>query len=303
MNDQAIDFNNLYRQIDIEKCSHLRNVINTSKDKDEMRDSLRLLLENQPLLNFCFGPGDILWRGRICPDENGCLDEKGRSHTDQLFCPPIEYAKTAGRLNNPYDPMLYLSFRKFAVLAEIDAHPNDYVHLVAYGLKKHKQIRSSVVGELVRFYRSGISLLSGLGSTIDKILNEKFEYDNATNILYVDALSASILNMDREVAKKEEYFRSRILSDLIFSRVDVVKSLIYPSVASGDCINIAIKPNIARENLKIVRSEIVQVIDKFDFGFYRFRKIKDCIDINPDDTFCWGEAVSNRHGTLLNMDI
>lgn len=302
MNEQNIDLNAMHQQMDIEKCRHFRNVIDTSKDEHEIRDSLRLLLENQPLLNHNFGSGDTLWRGRVCPDENGCLDEKGRSHIDQLFCPPIEHATTAGRLNNPYDPILYLSFRKFAVFAEINAQPNDYVHLVAYSLKKRSQIRTSVVGELVRVYRSGVSFIPGLSSKIHSILNEKFEYENGINILYFDALLASILH-DREAATKEQYIRSRILSDFIFSRVDVVKSLIYPSVASEDCINIAIKPSIARENLKIVRSEIVQVLDKFDFGFYKFRKIKDCIDINPDGTFCWEEAISNKHATLLNMDI
>lgn len=87
---------------------------------------------------------------------------------------------------------------------------------------------------------------------------------------------------------------SRILGDLLFSKVEEVKSLFYPSVIQEGGMNLAINPCIADNSLELDYSAVIYIKNKFKFGMYDINKIKDCIAIGMDHLFIWQESESDR---------
>ena len=284
--------NKTYQQISIARCRDIVNVIDSSKDENEIKYNFSYLLDKQPFLNFHFGRGSIFWRGRKCDIADGFLN------VSELSYPPAHLAKV-NRLNNQNQPMLYLASRRFTAFSEINANPGDYVHIIGYKIQKDKSLRIGLIGDLFNVYRTGMSMLtSEVGKYLNDVLNS-FEYEIGKSIVYVDAYLSSILRNPN--AKSNDYLHTRILGELLFNKVTEVKSIFYPSVAQEGGMNLAMLPEVADDVLEVVSSSIVVVKDRWEFGMYDFIPIKDCIEITSNGSFLWELATNPRGYILFNQ--
>jgi hypothetical protein len=117
-------------------------------------------------INFEFWSDAPLWRSRKAPTSDGY------SHQAELHLPPAQLS-SAGRLNDPGAPVLYLSLNQFSTFAEVDAKLGDYVHIAGYRIKAERKIRCAVVGEVFSVHRSARATTSDMLTTeINRLLTK-----------------------------------------------------------------------------------------------------------------------------------
>lgn len=286
-----------YSQMPIDKCQKIIEEICKTDEPDKIRRGFFELLREQPVLNFNYYPGQIFWRGRKF--ESGDL----HVHVKDLFCPPLDKTKTPGRLNNLQSSLLYTTTKKSTAYAEIHAESGDYVYLVGYKMKGDKTIKVKLIGEFFHIYRTGLSLINpSLGHDLHRFMNKSLNYDIWKSIVFVDAFFASVLRDENE--RTNGYLRTRILYELISSKVQEVPGIFYPSVAQTGGMNFAISSSIAEDVFEVHHAALMCIKKKFHFGFYDAYKMHDCIRIENDGSLvlsrsdgnrCWKVVEGQRH--------
>lgn len=279
-----------FQQMPIKQCQAIIAEILSLKDIAEIRDRFSLLLQAQPLLNYNFGPGSIFWRGRKCDN----LD--GWKNVSDVWYPQPGVAK-AGRLNNPYEPLLYLSSRRFTVFSEVRAKPADVIHILGCRIKEGKNIRIGLIGDLFHVYRTGLSMISSeVGRLLNNTLNS-FDYEVGRSIVYVDAFLASVLRDPG--ASPNAYLFTRILGDLLLKKVIEVKSLFYPSIVQEGGMNLAVGSSVADDTIEVVTSSLVKIEEELGYGMYQYSHVRNCTAIDTDGNFRWEDAGHQRGWLIL----
>jgi len=263
----------------LQKLSHS---ILASTTAFEIEKGLRIVLEYYGIINYMLGYAFPFWRARRC------TSAEGFKNINELSYPPRELTK-AGRLNEPRAPLLYLSMKPLTTLEEIGASESDYVHHIGYKLIGKSKLRCGILGEITHVARSGRALTDeDLGNHLNRILNNT-EYEAGKSFVFTDAFLSSILQ-DKN-ASKTNYVHSRTLAKLIFEKHSEFDAIVYPSVALGSAMNLAIKPDSAERLLKIAGTSVIHIRKKYDYGIYDFELLRNAKgheqngDIRWDDNF------------------
>lgn len=259
---------------DLQRCARL---ILSELEPRHIEAQLRWLLQYYEVLNYKLGYGWLLWRARKCDASSGYQNLKDLSY------PPYSLVK-AGRLNNPGAPVLYATFNVFTALAEVEALEGDYVHIIGY--KMIRSIRSCFIGEYINVHRSGRALTSEqIGADLNRILN-KMPPEEGRSFVFTDAFLSSILR-DTKAASKN-YLHSRILGTLLLQKQPEFEAMHYPSVAMERAMNVAIKPKIADQMLKVTGTCVIKVNKKYDYGIFDFSIVRNAKAPFHDDLIRWG---------------
>lgn len=229
-------------------------------------------------INFEFGYDAPLWRSRQAPDADGY-----RHHRD-LHLPPTSLTP-AGRLNDPGEPVLYLSLNQFSTFAEVAAKPGDHIHIAAYRIKTPQKIRCAVVGEVYSVHRSARATTSDLlTEQINRLLCNS-DYRAARSWVYMDAFVADLLsNLN---AAQDNYEASRSIARRIFGQNPNVDAIWYPGIALRNGVNFALKPEAAHRLLEMQFAHVVRVERVFEFGIYDFTVVRQSGGVEADGAFNW----------------
>ncbi|WP_133407862.1 RES domain-containing protein [Parashewanella tropica] len=236
-----------------------------SSDPTYVENSLRHVLDFYDLVNYELSYDRTYWRARKCDHESGF------KNISELGCPP-KHLVSAGRLNEPNSPMLYVSPNQFSVLEEIGAEVNDYIHMIAYRQNQEQKLRCGIVGEITQVQRWGTGLISDATSEqINRVLNE-MTHEVAKSFVFADAFLSSILKDPN--AKNSNYLHSRVLSKILLEKNEFIDAIVYPSVALESARNFAIKPDVANKKLSIASNFVLRINKKYKYGMYDFEVIK-----------------------------
>ena len=260
-----------------ELCKDILNCI----DPDSVESKLRHLLDFYDVLNYEMSYDRSYWRARKC---SGRL---GYDNTNELGAPPAKITK-AGRMNEPEQPMLYLSTNHFSILEEIGSKAGDIVHIIAYEQKLESKLRCAIVGEITNVHRWGRAQSSDhLGSYLNRIMNE-MNFDVGRSYIYTDAFLSSL--MRDKTASCKDYLYSRKLSKLIFEKHPSIDSIVYPGIALEGSMNFAVKPNTASKKFNIASNFVIRVNKRYKYGVFDFEIIKKAKGQHLDGTIVWQDS-------------
>jgi hypothetical protein len=243
-------------------------------DPNVVYQKLSLLLAHYDVINWQLQYDWLIWRARKCGTD-------GFDSINDLIYPPPHLITRAGRLNNPHEPMLYGVFNKNTALEEVGAEEGDYIHLIAFRLKKNRRIKCCVIGEIDRVHRSGRTMLSEeLGAQLRRIIQEELSYKAAMSFIFVDAFLSSLLRDPS--ASDNDYLHSRTVRRLLFEKQPTLEAICYSSVKLEGAVNIAIRPEIADARLDLSGTSVIRIERKFDYGLFDFSLVRNATDVGHD---------------------
>lgn len=176
-------------------------------------------------------------------------------------------------MNNPLEPVLYVSLSNVSALAEVKAEEGDHVHLIGYRIRNSEKIRCGIVGEIFNVHRSGTAKFSEqLGKRLNNVLNA-MPSEKAKSFVFLDAFLSSILRDG--AASVNDYLYSRTVTQLLFEKIPAVQAIWYSGVAQENAINLAIKPEVADKLFEVVGTTVVRINKIYDFGVYDFSIVRN----------------------------
>jgi hypothetical protein len=68
---------------------------------------------------------------------------------------------------------------------------------------------------------------------------------------------------------------SRTLTKLLFEKYPSIEAIHYPSVAREGSMNLAIKPAVADEALRVFGTSVMYIDKQYDYALYDYRVVRD----------------------------
>lgn len=190
----GVTYRNSYNQMPLGECRKVIDCIKKSTDPNTIKEGFSLLLKEQPILNFNWGPGQEFWRCR--KSDNGII----YTNSKDFYCPSPEKIKAPGRLNGVGVPLLYMSTKRTTAYSELRAQPGDILYTICYKIREEKTVRIRLIGELFHVYRTGLSMINpSVAGIVHELMNNSFAYDIWKSILFVDAF---LMTVFREKMRK-----------------------------------------------------------------------------------------------------
>lgn len=216
-----------------------------------------LTLETLPCCNVCTNvipKGTILYRLRKI--EGG----KVFNSIIDLSYPPSQIVKVRGRFNDKHESILYVSLDELTTFFEVKAKEGEEYALIQYEVANDDGIQVSLIGmgEI-----PGLEGLNDVGKINQKLI-EQFLYTEFT----------------KDVGIGSEYLY-RISTMLAKNFLDIpnCEGYLYPSVAFGRLLNIAIRPSAADSKIKIIGVKNIRINHIFDNGEVKGDIISESIGI------------------------
>ncbi len=219
--------------ISLDQCEKLIEEALDSTTQDGFQRAVSPLLDEYEILSVEIERSATHWRARTI--------EKDRfNFLDQIDYPSANLVTKPGRLNGIGDPCFYVSSTIETAVAEVVPEEGQLVQVAGFRLAPDEALRLICLGEYQNVYKRGYMAFNGTdpGGTIGKIVRQ-LSLEKLQIHLCIDNFLAHII-FDKE-ARNSNYFHSRALRDLLFSRVNA-HGIAYPSVRDLGGVNFAVKP-------------------------------------------------------------
>ena len=275
----------------LDYCDTVFSKALAAEGESEFFHHIQALAPFYKILSVEVGRGKVYWRARKIAD-------KPFNKVDDVIYPPAKNTNQ-GRLNDKYEPCLYVSKNMETALLEIDAEEGSLIQLAGFRVKLGHGIRLALIGEIANVQKTGYIRFSGSNpaGTVSKIIND-MPLKDALRAIYIDKFYSQVL-ADLN-ARNENYFRSRALGKFIHSQIPA-EGIAFPSIKDQGGYNLAINPSIYDENMHNVSCLIVKIIRKRSYGILEYEIIKSAKKINSDNQFCWNSSQVPYNMGLYNM--
>jgi hypothetical protein len=251
-------------------------------DQESVRKKLKDLLEFYGVINFklILPENTQVFRARKCT-------ENGFDSINQMGCPPANLTK-AGRLNEPENPILYVSLNMWAAFDEIGINKDDYVQVISYKYKEGNSPRVAYIGDVKDVYRWGSSkhgreltefILSNFAAYI-KRGDCSFE-----SYIFTDSFLSSLLT-DKS-AKEKEYIHTNAMARFIFEKNPSIHGICYQGIESSGALNLAFSENSYSDYLEVNNTMVLKVSECYGFGLYEDKILKKSKSIEGNGKILW----------------
>jgi hypothetical protein len=251
-------------------------------DKRAVEEKLRFVLQYYNVINFnCTKKNGLFFRARKL-ESNDSYD-----HIRELGAPPIHLTR-ANRLNAALDPVYYLAHNMLCAFDEIRTNVGDRVQVIVYEPNEKILPRFAIIGEKKNVFRRGHSKYSEeIGNYITKTLHSLFEKDPVAfqSYIYLDSFLSDLLN-DKEEGEID-YIHTQSLLRILQRKHPDINGFMYDGVASDGAINIAMDIDIAEAFLKPIYAITLSILDKYDYGLYKYKIDKKSQIILENGEIIW----------------
>lgn len=217
-----------------------------------------------------------------------CADEHDFVRVDQASYPGRYLVARGlvkvGRCNKASMPVLYASSSALTAVAEINVPVGGYARLLAFSFAEHRPL--GLVGELSYVHESGGS--RSLHGAVEAVRREfEFKSENGLGNLLIDTFFSQALRKDKQdPAELASHYRltSSISTVLLDPFID---GLMYPSVKKFGGWNLAIKPRIFDQRMRVLSASVVRVKRELGFGLIELETVMESTAFRPDRTIGW----------------
>ena len=267
--------------------------IQASTDINVARSLCARLLDQHPSLTVEATSRHLMWRARRCGSAEGFAS------IFDLVAPPPEQT-SVGRLNHHGKPVLYVANSPETALAECDASPGEYFHMVGFIVPGTSRMRAAIVGEQYHSYRTGYMKHFGIDPQQTVFQNvRQLGIDRGKNVFFTDSLLADILTDDD--AKHRSYVSTRALADNILHKNPACQGIYFPSIKHELGTNMAFHLGSGCVLLKAVTSHVVRVDKRFRNGFFDCCTVKTVEHIEEDGCLFKSTRVSRSDVKLFGV--
>jgi hypothetical protein len=268
----------------LDQCDNTFDVIRSAESDDILTNALRSLFAEYPLLEFDLARSSVFWRGQRC-------DSCGYTNVSRLSYPPAAIARQ-GRLNDEGAPCLYAAQKVATVLAELEAQPGEYIHVIGFKIRPSETIRVFTIGDLFHVHKTGYMRTFGAdpGGAISRTINS-YDFEKAKALLYIDAFLGALL-ADGD-AKTTHYLKTRRLAVIAYQHSQAL-GMFYPSVQDHVGMNFAMLPHAYDTKTNVICSQIIRISKRHLFGFYDSEVCLEATSIDGGGNFCWRKPESQK---------
>lgn len=256
----------------IDKFSNISN----KNDIDTCRTELFAYMKGCPF--WTIKATDLrLYRAQKFTSETFC------TNVSRLSYPPQEYAKTLGRANRAFAPVLYVGQDGRTAIFESHFKAGDFFAIAEFKIRKGEYLNLQHVG----MFRSASETLKSLAGAIPKKLSSDLKLNaiGCRNVKTIHELLGKEFLRDVPEGQESEYFRSVAIAEFLLAYQDA-DGVIYPSKKSPNDFNIAIKPNSADIKLEIDQVHGFQATEIQD-GNVVFRHVAASKSIDASGQIDW----------------
>jgi RES domain-containing protein len=178
--------------------------------------------------------------------------------------------KEYGRCNTKENSAYYAALDIETALLECNAEEGELYQVLELTPKKDIQLNTVIVGWLDYFRRHNAPppLLTALHNNQAEAvieLIEKTTSEEATKQILFDAF---ITDQFRKIVSNDEEYRTTALYSSLLLETDRFEQILYPSVANYGGWNVAIRPDLVTERLKISSVHLIRVDKVLGYGMY-----------------------------------
>lgn len=255
----------------------LNELINEFKKKDPNKTSVEEFVKDFASMINYFGfptfevPATIkIHRVRINQTEKDFISLK------ELWCPPIELIKKAGRCNDKGDQILYMSGGSDTALRELnppigaivtclECEVIEKIQAIDIGVLKNNQ-REKYLQQYAVMHEIGIK-------NFYKNNKKLIDLDTKLKEYLVEEFTKSV-----DVGN-EHLYKKTISITKNFLLFPTIEAIMYPSIKSNLLnINYAIPMHFAEKKLKPTRIDVIRIAEHEDKKTIRFELIKGCYE-------------------------
>lgn len=251
-------------------------------DQALVEEKLTFLLDYYSVINFtAIKKNGLFFRARKLEST------ESYDHVKELGAPPVELTQV-NRLNKALDPVYYLTQNMLCAFDEINATVGDRIQVIVYEPNENISPRFAVIGEKKNVFRRGVSKYSEeISKYITETLLSLFKQDQVAfqSYIYVDSFLSGLLNYEN--SSKSNYIHTQSLLRILQKKCPDINGFMYDGVASDGAINIALDVDIAKSFLKPIYTITLNILDKYDYGLYRYEIIKKSRVILNDGQILW----------------
>lgn len=256
--------------------------IRLDRNPQEVRRKIEYLLNFYSVINFSMNPSPdlLLFRARLS-------NEDGFPNISDIGIPPA-HKVTAGRLNEPRKPALYVSKTIATIFDEVNVASGCYVQVAAYKPKGTDGPRVAIIGDIKNVFRWGSSKhLPLLTEYFKKTIRELASIHESALLSYIftDSFLSDLLT--DEAAKEAGYIHTQSLAELLYQKHPNLDGICYEGVSSDGGWNLAIRPTSAERLLEIETVWLFKINHYYGYGLYDHTLIKSAKNISKDGTIIW----------------
>lgn len=239
------------------------------------------LVDAHPVLSVDWGPQSLYRRARRI-DSDGQI----RSVRDVIWPPE----PSAGRLNPKGQPIMYVSYQRETALTETGVGAGR-VAVATFKIRQERSCRIAPIGELYQIQRTGRGRLIHNAEFMLGMMNA-CPLEQARSLVMTDAfLFHQLCN------QSDDYARSHLVADAIFSSGEAIDAIGYPSMRSVGGLNFAVRTDRFWQDWGLVAVSLENA-DHLGFGYYKSCNRRCVNGVTNAGDFVWCDE-SHEDGELI----
>ena len=240
---------------------------------------------------------NYLMTGLVLPGHEGANSNGGIYRARRITGKPFQFVKDLGfrppkdcndygRCHSPGKPAFYGSLNLMAMLAEVRAEKGDLYQVIEANFLPGNNLRITEIGQITHYIRWGHTVFHNSENKrfLDEILHGR---DNPSERqkywMLMDAFISECF-WSRDYDARLYRITSAVCNLLFEGGSDII---VYPSVAFGGGLNVAIKPEVFSKNMETKNCALMRVTENLGFNIYSFIIEKECEKIDKGQ-FIWG---------------
>ncbi len=238
---------------------------------------------------------NYMMTGLVFPGNEGASDRGGIFRARKVSGKPFRFVKELGvrepkdcndygRCHSPGKPVFYGSLNLMAMLAEVRAAKGDLYQVIETSFTPRNKVRITEIGQITHYIRWGHTFFRGEETKkfLENLLTGREKPTERQKYLMIMDAFISECFWSRDYDARLYRITSAVCSLLFDGGSDMI---IYPSVAFGGGVNVAIKPNIYRENMITQKCALMLITENLGFNIYSFEIKKECEKIEKGQFF------------------
>ncbi|HAS8250600.1 TPA: RES domain-containing protein [Vibrio vulnificus] len=185
------------------------------------------------------------------------------------------------RMNNTSFRVLYTSLNEFTAMAETrlnESYIDKFFQLTRF--KVERELKVFRLGLFSELYLNSPRDSEFVKSQMKRLLGSENHDSALRGFAALECAIADILYDQGE----DYHILSSIMADAIFSEIEEVEAILYPSLQNRYGLNLAIKKEVS-DSLEISFTCLNKLVKVYENGFYKYHTLAKCTEFNDDKNF------------------
>ncbi len=184
-----------------------------------------------------------------------------------------------GRMNNHSLNVMYTSYHEYTAIAECRLKENEHFQLTRF--ESGQPIKYFELGLFAKLYFTTPRDSQEFKHQVEQLFGEGNYSDSA--VRGFAALESALIDGLYSINENSDmsYMVSSVIADSIFSEVEDIDAIMFPSLQQRFGVNIAFR-ELTADNLDVCYTCVNKITKAFKTGHYKYQTIRQCVDLTEN---------------------